>query len=384
MKKILFCCPYLIDSTLGGAKVYIEAANSLKNLGWDVKIISPDDLGTSKLSQLPEMEKLSKYSIALNNYLIKNSHLYDVIEYEHLYLPFPRSNYAQKTLMVARSILLTHQFTTFSIPHFSTLRSLVGKYLKKYSREREFSKKLSHANLTFAACDFINVPNHQDKEILIKFNIDEKKIRVLPYGLTNQRFLDLSNSYLKSNKIKNEIAFVGTFDLRKGAKEFPDIIRNISNEIPDVIFKLLGTSAMFPTKESILSYMPKDLHKYLDIIPKFSPQDLPDLLTNSKLGIFPSHMESFGFGILEMMAAGIPVVAYEVPGPDELLPKSLLVKRGDHCEMAKKIIALLKSNDFYNPIPTEMIAKAKTFSWENTAIETNKAYLEFIRQKANA
>src|SRR5687767_10241559 len=108
MKRILYCCPYRIDPTLGGAKVYIEMSKAFEALGWDVTIISPDEIGHGILSNLPEASKLKQYSVALNDYLIKHAKDYDVVEYEHLYLPFPRSNYPKKTLMVARSILLTH------------------------------------------------------------------------------------------------------------------------------------------------------------------------------------------------------------------------------------------------------------------------------------
>lgn len=380
MKKILYCCPYKIDPTLGGAKVYIEAAKSLEKLGWNITIISPDDLGQGPLSNLPELEKLEKYSQALDQYLQLHSCEYDVIEYEHLYLPFLREKYSSKTIMVARSILLTHQFTTFSTPTFNTIRGLVGKIIKAPKRRAELLFKISKANITLKNADLISVPNNDDKMILIKNGIEASKILVLPYGLTTERYDQLTR--VSGNlPEKNEIAFVGTFDLRKGAKEFPKIIRLISKEIPSVRFKLLGTSAMFPTKEAIYKYFPKNLHSFIEVVPKFDPKDLPELLMNSKLGIFPSHMESFGFGVLEMMAAGLPVVAYNVPGPNELLPSSLLVERNDYHHMAKKIIQLLKSESEYVQMAQTVKDRASKFNWHDVALETSKIYLENIDQR---
>lgn len=383
MKKILYCCPYKIDPTLGGAKVYIEAALSFKNRGWEVTLISPDDLGQGNLSGLPESEKLSRYSKALDDHLKKHSAQYDVVEYEHLYLPFPRSNYSHKTLMVGRSILLTHQFTTFTTPSFSTLRGMLGKLLKHRLRKREFKKKLSAADKTLQECDFVTVPNKDDKKVLTQFKINSSKVHVIPYGLFPERRARLSESFSANEKTVKEIAFVGTFDLRKGAKEFPDIIRLVSQKHPDVRFKLLGTSAMFPTREAILQYIPGHLHSYLDIVPKFSPEDLPILLRHSKIGIFPSHMESFGFGVLEMMAAGLPVVAYDVPGPNELLPPPLLVKRADHKKMADKIIELLESKTTYEKMVELVTAKALEFDWNEIAIKTEQLYLSSLEEKKN-
>lgn len=382
MRKILYCCPYKIDPTLGGAKVYIEAAKSLENQGWQVKLISPDELGHGELSNLPEMIKLERYAKALDQYLKVHSGEYDVVEYEHLYLPYPRENYSSQTLMIARSILLTHQFTTFKTPTFNTLRGIIGRLFKGAKRQKELKYKIEQANSTLENADLISVPNNDDKKLLEKFGIPSSKILVLPYGLTPERYAQLS-ALPSIDSEKNEIAFVGTFDLRKGAKEFPEIVRLISKEMPHLKFKLLGTSAMFPTKEAIFNYMPKELHPFLDIVPKFTPEELPALLAKSKIGIFPSHMESFGFGVLEMMAAGLPVIAYNVPGPNELLPNELLVERGDVKSMSEKVISLLKSEANYIMMVKQVKTRALNFNWNDIANQTNAIYQEKINGLKN-
>jgi glycosyltransferase involved in cell wall biosynthesis len=381
MRKILYCCPYKCDPTLGGAKVYIEAAKSMTAQGWNVQIISPDDLGFGLLSQLPELEKLKKYSNALCEYLKINSHKYDVVEYEHLYLPFDRTLFSAKTLMVARSILLVHQFKTFKMPHFNSFRSNVGHILKYKIRENELNEKIRYADLTLKNADLISVPNSSDKNVLVKNAHTENKIIVLPYGLFPERFEDLEINAIE-NKTSSffEIAFVGTFDLRKGAREFPSIVEQVSKKIPNVKFKLLGTSAMFPTKDAILKYFPLNLHKYLDIHPKFSPAELPKLLQHSSIGLFPSHMESFGFGVLEMSASGLPVVAYDVPGPNEILPHDLLVLRGNIEQTCQLILKLYKDKDFYIKMKRESLVKSRNFNWLDIGKKNNETYIDFLNR----
>lgn len=380
MKKILYCCPYRIDKTLGGAKVYIEAAQSFKELGWDVTLISPDDLGQGTLSNLPEIEKINRYSLALRDYLMKVSGDFDVIEYEHLFLPFDRSLFSPHTLMVARSILLVHQFKTFEMPIFKSIKSFFSSKVFYFKRKKELQFKMEQADLTFRNADLITVPNSSDKKVLIQFGHNSEKIIIAPYGLFEERFLELKQSIDLTKLSKPEIAFIGTFDLRKGAREFPEIIKLISKEIPKVRFKLIGTSAMFPTKESILNYLPPMTHPFVEIIPRFKPEELKFHISTSSVGIFPSHMESFGFGVLEMIAAGLPVVAYDVPGPNELLPKELLIPRNNYQEMCATLVRLMTDEPFYLKMMNSCLEKSKIFNWIEIGRNVSMLYLNEIKK----
>jgi len=53
---------------------------------------------------------------ALRDHLRAHAHRYDVVEYEHDRLPFPRSDLPPDTLLVARSVLLIHHFLATPIP----------------------------------------------------------------------------------------------------------------------------------------------------------------------------------------------------------------------------------------------------------------------------
>ena len=56
--------------------------------------------------------------------------------------------------------------------------------------------------------------------------------------------------------------------------------------------------------------------------PAFAVRDLPSLIADCVMGIFPSHVEGFGLALLEQLAAGLPTVAYNVPGPRQILRES--------------------------------------------------------------
>ncbi len=86
----------------------------------------------------------------------------------------------------------------------------------------------------------------------------------------------------------------------------------------------------------------------------------------SDVFVFPSKTDTFGLVILEALACGVPVAAYPVPGPLDVLGEHAC--RGDHA--SRHAVGCL-SDDLGTAIagalrldPEACLAFARTFSWE--------------------
>ncbi len=81
------------------------------------------------------------------------------------------------------------------------------------------------------------------------------------------------------------------------------------------------------------------------MVPHYRSEDLPELLASATVGALPTYVEGYGLGILEQLAAGIPSIAYDVPGPRTLLEgdAAMLVPRGNTAVFAERIADLLLS-----------------------------------------
>ena len=55
------------------------------------------------------------------------------------------------------------------------------------------------------------------------------------------------------------------------------------------------------------------------VLPHYRSEELPELLAPVTVGALPTYVEGYGLGIVEQLAAGIPSIAYDVPGPRTLL-----------------------------------------------------------------
>lgn len=277
--------------------------------------------------------------------------------------------------MVARSALLMHHFEKISIP-VAGFRAIASQVIKAIPNKVDFRHRLRLAQYTLEQADLVNVSNHADKQELMSRGINAEKIVVLPYGMgmiQRQLFERVSSDI----PLEPLVAFVGTFDWRKGAADFPKIVRRVVNHIPSVRFRILGTT--YKNAEQVLAAFPAILRQSIEVIPTFSPEELPKLLAPCSVGIFPSYIEGFGFGVLEMLAAAIPVIAYDAPGPPMMLPEAYLVGRGDVQAMSSKVIALLQHPEQLTLARRWAQERAKEFCWKTIAQETAQIYEQRVR-----
>jgi glycosyltransferase involved in cell wall biosynthesis len=89
------------------------------------------------------------------------------------------------------------------------------------------------------------------------------------------------------------------------------------------------------------------------------------------VGVLPSYIEGFGLAVLEMLAAGIPVVAYDVPGPRDTLgkvPRNLLVSAGEKKVMGEKLSDVLQLGpSSYKQLSRSCVQVASQFQWKDIA-----------------
>jgi glycosyltransferase involved in cell wall biosynthesis len=117
---------------------------------------------------------------------------------------------------------------------------------------------------------------------------------------------------------------------------------------------------------------------FIEIVPQFEPDQLPQLLADSTVGAFPSYVEGFGMAVVEQLAAGLPTAAYDVPGPRDILRGDLgqwLVPPGDTDQFSDVICnVLLGDLAEYREKSARSVERAKQFSWPEIARETAAEY----------
>lgn len=378
--KILFCSPLPLSKEVGTSKILVELAEAMTDLGWDCHLQDPYDLCSDlKHIEITSYEYRHLYRQSLYQHLQKYAHKYDVVDYDRLYLPYPRTEFSSTTLMVARSALLIHHLEHHPIPIANTLRGKVGHLLKGARRRAELLRDIDLSTKTIQQADLVNVSTEDDRAELIRRGISGEKIIAIPYGISQERRLYF-------NQVSSEIpeppivTFVGTFDLRKGANEMPDIVRRILRAIPNAQFRLLG-SANFQDQEKLLKQFAIDIRDRIQVVLSYKAEELPNLLSSCSVGIFPSYLEGFPFGILEMLAASVPVVAYQAPGANAMLSGKDLIPCGDASGISDRVIELLTDSRQLYQSRISARQRSELFSWEYVAKTTDEIYQKFLASK---
>lgn len=104
-------------------------------------------------------------------------------------------------------------------------------------------------------------------------------------------------------------------------------------------------------------------NKYKDVVflgSKFG-QELAECYANADVFVFPSLTDTFGLVILEAMATGTPVAAFDAPGPRDIIPGSNAGVIGD--DLKQNIIDALKLDRI------EANKYAQKYSWRACAEE---------------
>lgn len=360
---------------MGGARPFVELADAFKKLAWDVTLLSLSE-------EVPENGKgkiQERRARLLHKTIATRGSEYDVIDFDHAYLPYSRRDFPPDVLLVARSVLLCQQIAVSRFPQPFGPRRAAGLIVKGPARRASDLKMLRRAQTTLEQADLVNVCNDADVSLLVRSGIHLDKIAVFPFGLSDAtaavfEALDVSREH------DNVVAFIGTFDWRKGAADMPKIIQHVTDNMPDVTFRLLGTRGMFRTERDVTRYFPRSLRGRLQVVPVFQPSDLPGQLADCALGFFPSYLEGFPFAVLEMLAAGLPVVAYDAPGPSMMLGSRLLVSIGDWNDMARRIVELLREPETLAGAREAARRRSRDFRWSEIAQRTAMRYVQATRR----
>lgn len=104
-------------------------------------------------------------------------------------------------------------------------------------------------------------------------------------------------------------------------------------------------------------------------------EELPYLYSGCMIFVYPSTCESFGMTLVEAMACGAPILASQMEPMTEVCgDAAIYFDPMNPASMADTIHAALKDQNRILVMIKKAQERAKTFSWENTAINTLEVF----------
>lgn len=283
-------------------------------------------------------------------------------------------------IQVIHGVLADEYLESFKDQPMTMRAKLARLFLPYLSKlERESAEK---------ATLIVTVSKYSLEKIVQLYDVDRKKIRIVPNGVDTQRFKPDLVAKMKARRImqlkddEKYVLFVGNLVPRKGLYLLLNAAKTVFAEVKNVKVLIAGDG---PLRDSLLRYAEiKGVSDRIIFLGRVKDEILPRLYNCCDVVVLPSLQEGQGITLLEAQATAKPVVACKVGGVPEIVldgETGILVEPREE-ELAMAMIKLLSDDKL-----RERMGMAgrkfvcENFTWEKCAEKMLNVYYEAIDQE---
>lgn len=363
MNKILIIAPDFYPSK-GGVESFLFNLNKYLNKIYDIKIFS----GT-RINSI-----LSK-----KNYKVNNTLIYKYKTFKLFGIDFPTSIFTYYDLFKAikkTDIVFINDVKMFffSIVFFTKLLNkktiLVTHGLIFHNNRYMIFKKFFINIYVYILKNLITnvVANGVvDSKFLLKHRVN--------YNLINNGIY-LEKFKCKRKNIKDRFVYFGRLSPNKGIENLISSLSFYKKKSPNFNLIIMGsgdTSYVELLKKKINSL---DLSKNIKLFGKFTHEELIKELSSSEFVFNPSSFESFGFTLIEALAAGCTVVANDIKQFQLILNEGNSFYLVDFSNYKSLLETINTARLNYQNTNTEAINMSKNFSIDTMLQKYKKLFHE--------
>ncbi|MDM8209870.1 glycosyltransferase family 4 protein [Mediterraneibacter glycyrrhizinilyticus] len=219
--------------------------------------------------------------------------------------------------------------------------------------------------------DFFLVPSQVVKNSLLYCGVEEKKIRVVPYGADCSKF-DFVKREVPTGPIK--LIFVGGINHRKGIHHLLSVVSKFSAD--EVDLKLVGS---YDVNGSLYKR-----YNHTDNI-HFCGFATHDILVNmyhdSDVFVLPSLGEGMAMVILEAMSCGLPVIVSDRTGGNDAITageEGIEIEAGNDEQLYDAIRWYIDNRNCLPEMSIKARKKAELYSWDAYGEKLNCVVSEIL------
>lgn len=220
---------------------------------------------------------------------------------------------------------------------------------------------------------FVTGPERMVHYYTEHYGVPESRCIVLYNDIDTHRFAPVDREERSARRAALDIPddecallFVGRLSRYKGGANLAPILRSLaSTGLGADCRVLVAGEAQSQPVEDALSGDPR-----VHLLGSIPNDRLPDLYRAADVFLLPSNAEGFPRALLEAMAAGLPVVAFDVGGVRDILgdrQQRFVVSPGDTASFAARIADLLASPTLRTELGSENLDRVQLFDTPNVA-----------------
>jgi len=188
---------------------------------------------------------------------------------------------------------------------------------------------------------------------------------IIPNGVDLNRFHPDAKPALPVG-LHPRLLFVGRLEKRKGLEYLIRAMPEVRNKFPDTTLTVVGHGPLRVYFHKLASQLGiSDAIQFVGPVPN---NRLAPYYTSATIYISPSiGREAMGIVLIEAMACGVPVIASDIVGYNEVIENGvngILCSPGDVKSLNEAIIHLLSSPALRKSLSTRAIMRAREFDWQ--------------------
>jgi glycosyltransferase involved in cell wall biosynthesis len=379
--RIVFTIHQRMNPDSGSAGVTWQLARSFRRLGHEVECLSYDDV-SARIPATVRVVSFPAFVAGRLRRLVARERI-DVIDASAgdswIWAALSRRRPDASPLLVARTHGLAQvRYAELQRQHRAGDLRLNWRQRLLYPgglRLWEVARSLRQADLTLYL-------NSVDREHAItRLGASADRARVTPNGvpesLIGLPFEDAS--HVPPDEIR--IAQLGRYSLPKGVAYGAAALNRLLARHPGLRVTFLGTGG---SADAVLGGFDLAVHDRIEVIPRYTRDELPHLLAGHQIKLFPTLDEGFGMALLEAMACGLAPVATATSGPREFLSDgvdALLVPPRDSAALETALERLITDRPLLERMRRAAHETAQGFSWDSIARRTLALYEEMVARK---
>jgi glycosyltransferase involved in cell wall biosynthesis len=373
--KILATIHYPLNRNAGAEGALMRLTDEYRALGHDVTLFSPDDL-PSRLTEI-QHRVVFPYFVARAAHKLHAKQGLDVIDASTgdawFYLTTTRGQ--RRPLVASRSNGLEHMEHEWRVARRHEA-PLSWKYPFYYGgwRLREIARSLRLADVAL-------FPNPAEREYATgRLGVDPSRAKLWHFAIDDV-YLNLPQRTGPSLDAGLRIAVLGSYIPRKGAAVIAEALGRLLREHPDWSVSFLGTGV---PPETVLADYDSTLHPQISVLTYYRNEDLPELVRDHHVHLFPTIVEGWGIVLPEAMACGLVPVVSRLPGTSTIVQDghdALMVPPGDAAAVAAALERLAADPALFSTLRDNAWHTAQRYRWRAVAEAQLEIYAEAAERR---
>jgi glycosyltransferase involved in cell wall biosynthesis len=283
-------------------------------------------------------------------------------------------------------ILRTHQYVANLYGRLAAIFAktpvVISSFHTLYTRPKRHRSFLNR--FLAEKSDFLVAVSNAVAEDMLKYDrVNRSKLRIIYNGVDLKKFNHLPDKEqcrkdlgLPQNKII--LGNVGNIVEAKNHKIILKVLVMLKRH--DIVALFVGEGRL---KDELQNLSKKfGISDKVIFLGKLHPEKIPLFLRSLDIFCFPSLWEGFSTAVIEAMAAGLPVVASDIPPHKEVVgDAAILTPTSDKDKLAEALKMLIKNPSLSVTLSKKAKDRAGLFSIENTVKAYEDLFEKTLKQK---